>query len=557
MDDEQEPLLPVLTPRRVLGEEYKPNEYGASSPTPVGFFGSIGIGAGTAAIDVAQRWQAIDGSWDDYPTQEERQEIIGDRPLVPPLNLSADQLRRRVAMYDREQYISKYDTNLLGEIVGSMPVLMGDPVNIATMPLGGANFARAAGAATWGGFLRQSAIGGAKAGLAGVPVDVATQQMARGEVDPASVVMGAAVPVVASPLMGVPTFALRALQGRRASRTVNAHQAEEVGRNPLYPEGVTPQTMKAAEAELDSIPPPPQMPAAPDLPPPTARIDAAFEGYEGGAPRWVQELAAGREPAREYAQRLGVDPEAPALRAMLADVKAATATTMQRTPAGIRQLSEDVIRSVAGEQEPLAQRRMQQAGLMDAEGRIPDLIREELDNADNRAVLRRDGPEAVWIRATNRVTKALTAAKQDLEQAVERVDAELTDWSVSPQFRAGRIRQRKARAKRDIQKLETNLQQLMQLNRTAAPERVDLHRLAMALDAARIEGGDAAPSFVEPAPRFSQSVDSALEPPPAPRGEQQVQQDMEQWASKFVDTADLENPPTMGRVLERMKACVQ
>lgn len=417
-DEEPRELLPTMQSRRVLGREYKPNEYGGRSPIPTGFFGSAALGAGTAALDVAQRWRALaDNRLEPYPTDEERAEIIGDRPLQAPLSLSRGELERRAALYDREEYVSRYDSGMLGELVGALPVYAADPVNVATMFAGGANFARAAGAATFRQFIRESAIGGAKVGAYSAPLEVRAQQMARGEARLEEAALATLAPVVVSPLLSAPGYVLRALRGRRNADSLPGPVADDLTRNPAYPEAMSPLAARYAQDELLLAPRPPIMPGAGPTPEPTTRLQETFGEFEGGTRNWLREFAAGAPRAIEYARARGIDPESDELRSLVADEAIHSALVSKRTTEDLRRLVNDATALAQGTADANSVARLRFAGMLDAEGRLLPEFEALPNGAQATQMFLNQGPEAVWATRAKRQAKLLERRKNELAMA--------------------------------------------------------------------------------------------------------------------------------------------
>lgn len=237
---------------------------------------------------------------------------------VTESNAEAIALEHRRQLAGRE-YESRGFVEFMGGLLPSLP----DPVNVATMPFGAGNAVRAVKAAARGAMgdaLKQSVVGGFKAGAASVPVEAVVQQQAQGEMSAGGLLASFVAPIVFSPLIAAPGFVVSKLRNGRLVRAVAEQGNVQVGDDV--------QAIADAVADL------------PDMPGPLPRPDTRSTGPTrlpneqfsevGGVKAWAVAAARGEPEALAFAARNNINMDSPALRAFfVAEENRQVATTPQ------------------------------------------------------------------------------------------------------------------------------------------------------------------------------------------------------------------------------------
>lgn len=311
---------PVTQPRTFGGYELSDNP-ARMGDIERGFFATAWDNARAYwELETMERWRAL---FEDAPeiSQDEFDEMVGDRPIEKRPFQTVAETERAIAIHDWEQSQQEYEKRGIASFVGTALPLMLDPVSVATMPVGWQNFARAAGAKTMRQALLQSSIGGAKVGAATVPLEVGMQMRTRGEVDPMTVAAAGVGPAALSPMLAAAGRGARAAFRRSPDNTLaDAANRSKIKRPEAAPEDVA----KAVHDHPDARPPAPYVRESEALTP-TMRLNEAFERYDGGSVRWVQDMAAQDPRAVQFARDLGIDPEASTvLRDFMREVKSAS-----------------------------------------------------------------------------------------------------------------------------------------------------------------------------------------------------------------------------------------
>jgi len=311
-------------PVYMFDEEYQQGEFPTQSVYPTGAFSAFGRAFMGALPDVGRRWGSL---WDEEETitEDEFKEIIGDRDVQ-----FWDGMDRRTAEFlaqeqDIFEYQAQYENRPIAEFLGMMLPYVGDPVSVATMPVGGTSMARALSAGSLRGYLRHAATGGAKIGVASAPIEAAVQPGVYGEFRPdifAGTVIG---PVIAAPIMSAPARALQGIRsGPSATAAARSSQPEASGF-----EGF--RITQAYEQDNWGVRPPPVTRDPGGITLPSARFNEMFGEYQGGYQRWVRNFARNQEDAVEFLHRHNIDPDSPVLREFVARHKEATAKRHQMT----------------------------------------------------------------------------------------------------------------------------------------------------------------------------------------------------------------------------------
>lgn len=298
---------------RRFGTDLDLTQMPVTSPYASGLFSAAKRSWIGAWNDTKARWQSLDDIGDAGLSADEFLDMVGDRDLKGRYfpGMSRALAGRLVDEYDHNQWAQQWESRPVAELLGALPPSLVDPINLATLPVGGTSAARAVGSATLGGFLRNSAVAGVKAGAAALPLEVAIEPHVYGEIRPEMLAMTAFAPVIASPVLSAPGYAFRRLTDGRQFRGVADNPAirpyDDV-------EGLA--SRMETEGEMGPPPPPPQFRGS-ENPTPMARLDATFRDY-GGTDRWVRAVARGDRRAIEYGVQKGFDMESPAIRGFLA-----------------------------------------------------------------------------------------------------------------------------------------------------------------------------------------------------------------------------------------------
>ncbi|MCH9735549.1 MAG: hypothetical protein K0U78_13520 [Actinomycetia bacterium] len=380
---------------RRFGTDMNLTQMPVTSPYASGLFSAAKRSWIGAWNDTKARWSSL-GDTEQGIAGDEFQDLIGDRQLGDRYfpGMSRALAGRLVDEYDHNQWAQQWEGRPVAEFFGALPPTLLDPVNIATLPVGGTSAARAVGSATLGGFLRNSAVAGVKAGAAAVPLEVAVEPKVYGELRPEMLAMTAFAPIIASPVLAAPGYAFRRITDGRQARGVSESPAVKP-----YDDVESITAQAETEAELGPPAPSPQYRNA-EPPTPTARLDAAFKDY-GGTARWTRAVARGDRRAIEYGQRQGFDMESPAIRGFLAAEANRAAMVSEPDPraaSGIvvdlqqwatrpnapteRLVAANILREGADGLEPTAPYRDVVQALREGKGGAP--VRDFMDNGPER-----------------------------------------------------------------------------------------------------------------------------------------------------------------------------
>lgn len=300
---------PKTRPREMFGYEYEQGEYPTQSEYPSGIFSAAGRSFLGAAQDVERRWASLFDTKESI-TKEQFQEMKGDRDIKWSPNMDRRLAEFLVDEHDHQEYMAQYESRPIAEFLGGIPPYVADPINIATMPVGGTSMAKAIGSQSLKQFTRHSLASGAKIGVVSAPMEAVQQQQAYGEIRPAEFAMATAAPVIMSPIMAAPAKYMRGFRsGADATSVSRATQPEaepvDVGR-----------AIQVLNEDHQGVRLPPQMREPGGLRPPDARLHEMFDNY-GGPRQWVRDLAQNKPEARKYSERLNIDPDSSSLRNFL------------------------------------------------------------------------------------------------------------------------------------------------------------------------------------------------------------------------------------------------
>lgn len=281
-------------PRERFGVGFERGEYPTDAGYLTSFWSSFGRSMGFAWDDVKARWSGVVDLEAEQLTAAEHMELVGDRPIPYDPFRTRGQLERHIAEHDFDQSVSGWQDRPAADFLGGLLPYAVDPVTVATYPVGGGALQAAARATTTRGFLRNVATASGAISAASLPAEALVQAQTYGELRGDVLGMTALAPLVFTPALGALT------RGLSARATVNL-------------DAPAPRITPTA--------------AVPEVP--RARLDESFGDYQGGARRWLQDIARGHEPARQHARRLGIDPHAEALQKLIQQQARLTA---RRTP---------------------------------------------------------------------------------------------------------------------------------------------------------------------------------------------------------------------------------
>ena len=405
--------------RERLGETYRRQEQDVGSPYPTGALSAMGRSARFATDVVKDRWASLMDEDDPVPADQWEEVAEGrDIPWEPGMTKSrADHL---IQEHDYEQYAQHYEGRPIAEFVGMMGPFLFDPVSVATMPVGGANFAAAARAPTLGKFMQESVRGGAKVGAASAPLEVGVQTQAYGELrgdELAGTILG---PIAAAPILSAPGRVLRSLGERRGQTGATDHSQPDVRQaaaaanqsdRPIEIDRIIGPYQQEAGVSLA----PPVRQIDPSSPVPTARMEELFGDWDGGAKGWFQRYARGDEDAVAAARQKGFDPDSDALRGLVREeVRLSSRRGMQPDEGRFTDLR-DLVDAEQGRATPDQMERLRQRGMADRLEQVQQQQRELADlPADQRRI----------AEAQTRQGREIRALRQ-----------EMRDMEVRPEFR--------------------------------------------------------------------------------------------------------------------------
>lgn len=313
-------------------------------------------------METKERWRAL---FEESPEigQEDFEALVGDRDIKRMPFQTEAEVERQIAIHDFEASQQEYESRGLAALVGSSLPLMVDPVGVATLPAGFSNFARsAARGATLRQSMTQATIGGAKVGAASVPLEAAMQMQMYGKIDPLTVAASGVGPVLLSPLLAA------AGRGARAvfQRSPDPELAGAAVNSPLRKPGAAPEDAAKAVYNNPDVKPPPVYRRETVPFTPVRRMEDSFAQYEGGASRWVQDMAAKSPRATQFArEQLGFDPDdSTVLRDYLRQVKADSDARVETPPKHNFRTAGEVRQVMRGEElSPGAEANLRASGL--------------------------------------------------------------------------------------------------------------------------------------------------------------------------------------------------
>lgn len=322
--------LPPMQPRKILGREIAGPSIGVPVAKPRGAIGAAGANMGFEARLAASRWTRIGEVFDEAIDQEQFFDIVGERDVDFEPGITAAEAERRAMQFDFRQQEAQYEGHPIAGFVGGTVGALIDPVNILTIPFGGANFRAAKEATSFFPFLRQSAMGGGKAGAASLPIELFFQQSDFGEFDAGRAAGSAIGPVVAAPLLQGLARGIGAGFNRIRNGPDTVAASRNVGTDPtIHP---LEKLRIIDEAESAGLPPPLIFERTAPPPIPRQRLRDTFNDYRGGWRGFVQDLAAGRSSAAVKARALNIDPEDNEVVQRLVDALSARSDQTAATP---------------------------------------------------------------------------------------------------------------------------------------------------------------------------------------------------------------------------------
>lgn len=407
-------------PRYILGQPYNQGEFPTQSVYPSGMFSAFGRSFMGSLPDIGRRWTSLFDEKETL-TEDEFKELVGNRPIEFYPEVDRKTAEFLAWEYDRDEYLAQYESHPIAEFLGMMLPYVADPVSVATLPVGGTSAAKALSAtslklslarsstaagskvsgtlteaASFKQFVKHSMAAGAKVGVASAPLEAALQPSAYGEIRPdilAGTVLG---PIIASPLLLAPGYALRRMVGRGRVHAAQVSQPETNIKADYS------RALLGYEKETPDVKTPPARPGMGEAPLPNARFNQMFEQYPGGYKRWVRDMAADVGTALDHIKAQGIDPDAPALRNFIArhkegSAKRAGTTSLEQRFTQLR----DTIDFVNGQAAPDQINRLRQAGILE-------------DVQQWRAVVERPGFERT--AEDTRLLRQVEAREKELRQ---------------------------------------------------------------------------------------------------------------------------------------------
>lgn len=273
---------------------------------------------------VLDRWK---GAFRESPTitEGEFKEIVGDAEVSYHQGMTQRQAEMQLAEWEFNQWDSQFDQYPFTQFGGMAVPFVYDPGTVITLPVGAKNIAGMATARSLRQFMMQGAIAGGKISPAATAAEGALQLSQTGRLDAEILTASAVATAVLPPVIGGIGRGFRAGFGRiRDPRMTKQVMDASGGR-------ATPEQAAQAADEASARPAPPVRILNSEPHVPTVRLNETFQGYPGGRAQWLRDLSAGRSSAREFAQSINVDPDAPALRDLLITMQDRSAQT-SRTP---------------------------------------------------------------------------------------------------------------------------------------------------------------------------------------------------------------------------------
>lgn len=513
------------------------------NPYPQGPLQAFGRAFSSTTEDVAHRWRSLEPG--DSVTKEEFDEIVGDAPVSVDWGPSMTRERAQFLADEarREQWSQQFESRPVAEFLGASLPTVADPVSVATMPVGGTSFAAASRATTLGQFLKHSTAGGAKVGAATAPIEAAAQPSFYGEMRPEMLAGAVAGPVLASPLLGLPGFALKSVAGRRTGiQDTEAAQdmAEAAATSGQMDADIADMTSRLTDEEGD-LPAPPMGQRPPEEAGQRPReLDRLFGDWTGQERGWVRDLAAGDEAAAARAREVGIDPDSPALQRFLE-------REGERTLRRSRQVDEDRFTElrdfsdfVAGRASPEQQQRLAAAGMVESaetarvarqtpeDWRLGEVLRasREADAADAQV---RELAAAPGMRPLQEALETPAARRTSEQQELTRAFMENGAGAAKATYLERRKRDYEQALDREAdieERIAEGLEQYRELDEARAARRAayedleaaraearteqdgefDIDEFVQALEAARMESAAQAPG---PEPRQYRDSDEA------------------------------------------------
>lgn len=286
-----------------FGQTIELNEMPVTSPYAQSFWSAAARGWDTGWESTKTRWGALfenapQMSYEAFVAKYGDDVAFAYNPGVNEYNADYLAWEAKTQLH-AQQYQGRPIAEFLGAIVPSLP----DPVNVATLPVGGARAAAAATSKSASGFLKNSAIAGFQAGAASLPLEVAMQQEVYGEIRPEELALSVVAPVALSPVLTAPGFVVSRIKQGKLQRAVDEQMD-------LPPTADREQVAQVFEDSPDATLPP-QAPTPVEPPAPTLRMFDEF----GGETTWAMAAARGDVKAREFALANNIDPDSPALKA--------------------------------------------------------------------------------------------------------------------------------------------------------------------------------------------------------------------------------------------------
>lgn len=358
-------------PRYIMGQEYGQGEFPTQSQYPSGAFSAFSRSFMGAIPDVTRRWVSVFDE-EETLTEDQFKEVVGDRPVEYYSGMDKSTAEFLAWEHDRDQQLAQYEARPIAEFLGMMLPYVADPVSVATLPVGGTSVARALSSASLKQFVKHSVTAGAKVGAASAPLEAAIQPSAYGEIRPELIAGTALGPVIASPLLSAPGYALRGVRGRTGAQVARAAQPETNMGADFF------RAINNYQQDNWGVKRPPEMPRPDKVQLPSARFNEMFDSYPGGVKQWVRDLAADNEAAINHIKKQGIDSDAPPLRNFIIRHKEGSAKRAQFVGLEERftQLR-DVTDMAQGRARPEQIERLRKAGILEEVREMQEALERE------------------------------------------------------------------------------------------------------------------------------------------------------------------------------------
>jgi len=398
-------------PATFYGQEVMSGDPSPSTEFDEGFFQGMGRGASMAWEDVKHRWDTLSDSGTTI-SKEEFDEVTKDAPVQQSWGPSMTRERAEFLAQEARhaQWSQQFDQQTIARFVGEIGPTLLDPTSVATMPFGGANFARGIAAGSLKQYLKETTVGGLKVGAATAPLEATMQPEVYGEMRPGMLAAAAGAPVVASPILNAPARVLSGIAGRSTGAEdpdLAAAVGEKAGQQGDMQADVTnitsdltdsdapapPLTMEQALQAAEQV-------GATEL---EARgeLDRWFGDWPGKERGWVRDLAAGDEAAARRAEELGIDADSPALQRFLTREGERTASRSRVVDEDRFTQARDFQDFVRGQAAPEQRQRLAAQGLVESA---------------EAAALARQTPEDWRLGETLRRAREADAAEADVRE---------------------------------------------------------------------------------------------------------------------------------------------